>query len=88
MSLNNAQLDATRRELATNLQLPGLTAADIAARLDLDEDEVTRAIAVDIADPRHVWMVRNIIETAARDNGAEPVPDSSLTEANRSRATT
>lgn len=33
-----------------------------------------------------VWMVRDALETAVREPGKEPVPYSSMTEANRKKA--
>lgn len=86
MSLTPQQRDATMRELQTNMQRSGLTAHQVAERLGLTPDDVTRVLAMDDVDPRHAWMVRDALETAVREAGNEPVAHSSLTEANRTKA--
>ena len=37
-------------------------------------------------DPVTVWLLRDKLETAVRNNGREPVPYSKLTEENRKKA--
>lgn len=74
------------RELETNMQLSGLTASELAERLGISADDVTRSLAMDNPNPLHVWMVRDALETAVREAGKEPVPYSSMTEANRKKA--
>ena len=86
MSLNASQMDATRRELQANFERSGLSAEAVAARLGVGAADVDTTLQMRHPDPVLVWAVRNVLETAVREAGAEPVPYTSLTEANRANA--
>lgn len=81
MSLSAETLRQARIELVAALEQSGLSRAEVAADLGFTEEGLAAAVAVDRgADPVEVWMVRDYLEQAARDRGAEPYPHTVLTE--------
>lgn len=87
MSLNDRERAATAREFAENLALSGLTVDEAARLARCDVDRFTAALHLTPgADPRDVWVVRDILERAALDAGHTPVPYSKLQENMRSAA--
>lgn len=86
MSLNAEQRAQTASELALNLDLSGLRLRDLEHLTGLGPQELRAALAVRDADPAHVWLVRDALETAVRDAGESPVPYTVLTEEMRSSA--
>jgi len=86
MSLNARETAATSRELHANLDLTGLTPAQVADELGVDEPTVRRALDMKRADPAFVWRLRDHLEAAVRARGLEPVPYSRLTDDMRGAA--
>ncbi|MBU2664471.1 DUF2316 family protein [Actinoplanes bogorensis] len=86
MSLNEAERQRTKDELARNLELSGLSEVAAAAALGYAPDRLRDALSVDGADPVDVWEVRDFVERAVRESGREPVAFTVLTEDARVRA--
>ena len=84
MSLNDAELQRTRDELAANLALTGLTLDQVAGDLGYAAQRLRDALAPrGSGDPADVWLLRDYLEQAVRDGGGEPAPFTVLTEPNR-----
>lgn len=86
MSLNTAQREATRAELRANLELSGLTVAQVAEGLKLPESDVEEALRLAGASPASVWHVRDFLEDSIEAQGLTAHPYSSLTPQMRSSA--
>lgn len=84
MSLNTEELARTRSELRANLDLAGLTTAQVATDLDWSADRVHTALhSTRPSDPVDVWQLRDYLEYAVRDAGRTPIPFTILTSRNR-----
>lgn len=86
MSLTPAQRAQTAAELARNASLSGLGLEQIAHQCDWSISRTSEALAVDGANPADVWRVRDLLESAVRASGQQPVAYSVLTESMRSAA--
>lgn len=88
MSLNRAERDQTAREFEANLKQSGLTINELQQKSGLSSERFMSAFVVAErgADPRDVWLIRDLLETAVAQNGAELVPFSKLTDDARSAA--
>ncbi len=86
MSLNNSQRSATREELQTNLDLAGLSRAEVSTALGLSTPRVHAAFNVAGARPEDVWLVRDYLDRTIQAAGATPHAYSSLTEGKRAAA--
>lgn len=87
MSLNDEQLEGTRRELARNRELSELTVETIAVELQWEMSRLERTLAIDAgSDPADIWMLRDLLERTVRENGGTPERYSVLTEDMRSSA--
>lgn len=84
MSLNTEELARTRSELRANLDLAGLTTAQVATDLDWSADRLNTGLhSTRPSDPVDVWQLRDYLEHAVRDAGRTPVPFTILTSRNR-----
>lgn len=86
MSLDADQRARTAAELDANLTLSGLTPEQLASRTGLSTARTEAVLRMEGAHPVDVWLVRDALETAARESGERPVPYSVLTEDARSAA--
>lgn len=88
MSLTRAERDQTAREFEANLKQSGLTIHELQEKSGLSSERFMNAFVVAErgADPRDVWLIRDLLETAVVHNGAQLVPFSKLTEDARSAA--
>ncbi|WP_273369225.1 DUF2316 family protein [Corynebacterium massiliense] len=87
MSLNDCEHNDTINELQENFRLSGLSVAALADAAGLTESDTRAALSIEPGtDPVTVWLLRDKLETAVRNNGREPVPYSKLTEENRKKA--
>jgi hypothetical protein len=87
MSLNLFQLRRTRTELKENLGRTGLTLDEVRADLGFDADRLDRALRMGRGTTgSDVWLLRDYLEQAVVDAGAQPVGYSVLTEESRSKA--
>lgn len=87
MSLNATQRRVTGEQLRANMDLSGVGIDDLAVRLNLPPDQIRSALAVAPGtDPALVWRLRDVLESAARATGAEPVAYTYLPESMRAAA--
>jgi hypothetical protein len=87
MSLNREEIRRTSAELHANLELSGLTVAQLADQLGLSEDEAQQTLDVTRrSSPATVWLVRDHLEAAVTARGGVPHPYTVLTENMRSAA--
>lgn len=86
MSLNEAQQKATSAELAANCGLSGLSRGHIASDLGLTSGQLDEIFDVAGARPEDVWWLRDYLERAVIEAGAEPLPYTSLTPQMRASA--
>lgn len=87
MSLNRNERDVTARELADNLALTGLSQEQVRERTGLPPERFQSALDVSaVMDPADVWLVRDTIEDAVREEGKTPLPYSKLTDSMRRAA--
>ena len=87
MSLNRRERETTARELDDNLALTGLTRAQVRERTGLPPERFQAALEVNaVMDPADVWLVRDTIEDAVREEGKTPLPYSKLTDSMRRAA--
>ena len=87
MSLNRRERETTARELDNNLALTGLTRAQVRERTGLPPERFQAALEVNaVMDPADVWLVRDTIEDAVREEGKTPLPYSKLTDSMRRAA--
>jgi hypothetical protein len=83
MSLNREEIRRTSAELHANLELSGLSVA----QLGLSEDEAQQTLDVTRrSSPATVWLVRDHLEAAVTARGGVPHPYTVLTENMRSAA--
>lgn len=87
MSLNIIQIRRTRAELKENPHRSGLTPDVIQTDLGFTAERLDRALrlARGTTGP-DIWLVRDYLEQAVTDAGAEPVGYTVLTEESRSKA--
>ncbi|MFJ6512938.1 DUF2316 family protein [Streptomyces sp. NPDC091406] len=85
MSLDPAERDRTREELAANLDLTGLSADTVAADLGFTRDRLGHALGL-TSDPVDVWLLRDYLHQAVLDSGHTPVPFTVLTNSSRLKA--
>lgn len=83
MSLNRRQIAATRKELAANLALSGLTTAEISSALSWDTHKVEAAADISKASPQDVWLLRDYLNLKIKNHGGTPLPYSTLTDQSR-----
>ncbi|SMX76493.1 hypothetical protein BLIN9172_01263 [Brevibacterium linens ATCC 9172] len=69
----------TAAELQSNFDRPGLSLAEAAADLTMNEAHLTALLGMRVVGPAEVWLVPDYFEQAVRDVGKEPVPFSILT---------
>ncbi|MDF8266128.1 DUF2316 family protein [Luteipulveratus flavus] len=87
MSLDHDERERTRRELRANLELSGLDRQAVASALDLTTDRLDATLDVTpTSRPADVWLLRDFLDRAIRDQGGEPHPWSVLTDDGRRRA--
>ncbi len=86
MSLSTRQKQHTRAELQANLELSGLSSAELQQVIGWTLPRLTGALTITGADPADVWRLRDVLENAVRDAGRDPVPFSVLTEEVRASA--
>ena len=87
MSLTTKQQDRTSKELKANLQLSGLTGAQVAADLKFTPSRLQDTLDLTAGShPVDVWQLRDYLDQAVRDAGLEPAPFSVLTEQSRALA--
>ncbi|RRQ29260.1 DUF2316 family protein [Rhodococcus sp. Eu-32] len=79
MSLSKRERTATSNELHANLVLSGLSPTDVAGKLDIDEQRITAALALERARPEDVWLVRDYLDHAIKSAGLTPQQYSKLT---------
>lgn len=87
MSLDQEELRRTRQELRANFELSGLTGAEVDADLGFGPDRLDNVLGL-AGDhtPEEVWLLRDYLDQAIRDQGRDPVPFTVLTEQSRVRA--
>lgn len=85
MSLDSREREQNASELRANLELSGLTPAEIATALDFSSIRLDEALRSS-GDPVDVWLLRDYLEAAVRASGRDPVPFTILTEAARASA--
>ncbi|HWV76003.1 MAG TPA: DUF2316 family protein [Isoptericola sp.] len=87
MSLNIIQIRRTRTELKENFHRSGLTPDAIQADLGFSAERLDQALRLrrGTTGP-DIWLLRDYLEQAVTDAGAEPVPYTVLTEESRSKA--
>ncbi|TLG71807.1 DUF2316 family protein [Culicoidibacter larvae] len=79
MSLNANQLLETSRELQINLEISGLSLAELEAVLGIKQTELEAIIEMtDIVSPTNVWRVRDYLEKVILEQGKQPHPYSAL----------
>ncbi|MEE8703049.1 DUF2316 family protein [Bifidobacterium crudilactis] len=79
MSLNIAQRRATRAEFAKNVELLGLTPADVAAALGVDGARIEDIMALRrVRRLEDAWVLRAFLLDRANRSGVELVPFSAL----------
>lgn len=87
MSLTIMQIRRTRAELKANLHRSGLTLDAIRADLGFSAERLDRALRLGRGTTgTDIWLLRDYLEQAVTDAGAEPVRYTALTEESRSRA--
>ncbi|MGP5071186.1 DUF2316 family protein [Arthrobacter rhombi] len=87
MTLKPAERQATSEELAANLSLSGLSREQICEDLEFSDHALEAALELrEMVDPVDVWVLRDYLEQAARDAGAEPAAYTALTEEARTEA--
>lgn len=84
MSLNEAQIEHTSRELYANFELAGLTPAEVQADLHFTERQLEETLEVTPESrPGDVWLLRDYLEQTILGHGGTPVEFTVLTEAMR-----
>lgn len=88
MSLNPAQMGRTADELAANFHASGLTLGQLAELTGLSPERTAGVLALDprSSSPEEVWLVRDKLETAVREDRGDLTPYSVLTEQARTAA--
>ena len=87
MTLKPAERQATSEQLTANLGLSGLTRQQVCEDLDFSDDELEASLELrELVDPVDVWVLRDYLELAVRQAGAEPVAYTVLTEEARTEA--
>ncbi|QNE35269.1 DUF2316 family protein [Leifsonia shinshuensis] len=86
MSLDGEQRERTRGELATAYERAGWPVSRLASALNVGEDRVLAALAVDGAQPADVWLVRDALDAVLRSRGEEPGTWTELPESARASA--
>lgn len=87
MSLHREETARTSRELTANLHRTGLSAETVAETLGFTGDQLDRTLRVTAAaDPADVWLLRDFLDRAVRDQGARPQPWTVLTDSARAAA--
>lgn len=86
MSLNSTERARTAAELSANLTASGLTMDELRTRTGLGASRLEAALAVRMANPADVWLVRDVLEAAVKENGGEFTPFSVLTDDMRAAA--
>ncbi|WP_411700615.1 DUF2316 family protein [Conyzicola sp.] len=86
MTLNKRERAATSEEQRANLELAGLSEADLQRTLGMDDERVSAALDVTDSDPIDVWLVRDYLERTVLERGRKPRPYSVLTPAARASA--
>lgn len=87
MTLKPAERQATSEQLAANLERSGLNRDQVCEDLDFSDDELQASLELrELVDPVDVWVLRDYLELAVRQAGAEPVPYTVLTEEARTEA--
>ncbi|HXD27520.1 MAG TPA: DUF2316 family protein [Arthrobacter sp.] len=87
MTLKPAERQATSEQLTANLQLSGLNRQQVCEDLDFSEDELEAALELrELVDPVDVWVLRDYLELAVHQAGAEPEGYTVLTEEARTEA--
>lgn len=87
MSWKPDERHATSEELAANLSRSGLSREHVCEDLEFSDHALEAALELrDLVDPVDVWVLRDYLEQAARDAGAEPAVYTVLTEDARTEA--
>ncbi|WP_372698284.1 DUF2316 family protein [Arthrobacter sp. JSM 101049] len=87
MTLKPAERQATSEQLTANLELSGLARQQVCEDLDFSDDELQASLELrELVDPVDVWVLRDYLELAVRQAGAEPVDYTVLTEEARTEA--
>lgn len=87
MTLKPAERQATSEQLAANFERSGLTREQVCVDLEFSDDELDAALELrELVDPVDVWVLRDYLELAVRQAGAEPVEFTVLTEEARTEA--
>ncbi|MFB7085728.1 DUF2316 family protein [Streptomyces sp. NPDC056296] len=87
MTLNDTERHRTSDELKSNLDLSGLTMAEVAADLHFTPQRLRSTLDTDLAcDPVDVWQLRDYLDQAVRDTGGRPAPYTVLTRGSRLKA--
>lgn len=87
MTLKPAEREATSEQLAASLELSGLSREQVREDLGFTDDELDAALELrELVDPVDVWVLRDYLELAVREAGADPVAFTVLTEEARTQA--
>lgn len=86
MSLNRKEVAQTAQEFKANLAASGLAQEELRERTGLSTRDFEAAFTVNNANPVHVWIVRDKLETAVKEAGGTLTPFSKLQESMRSAA--
>lgn len=78
MSLNPAQMAATRRELAANFALTGMTKEEVASALNISETKLDHLFTLTQTSLNDPWILRNYLLEQVAAQGKTPVPFSAL----------
>ncbi|WP_417215597.1 DUF2316 family protein [Arthrobacter sp.] len=87
MTLKPAERQATGEQLAANFERSGLSREQVCEDLEFTEDELDASLELrEMVDPVDVWVLRDYLELAVRQAGADPVEYTVLTEEARTEA--
>ena len=85
MSANAERFELTKREMAVNYDILGVTPQAIQADLGFSREEFDRALAVIPGfNPSDVWKLRDYLERRIKEQGKKPVSFTALVKKERS----